>query len=151
MRRRSLSKQKTVEALTAYLCLSPFLILFGVFTVYSVIHAFSMSFYDYNVFTTPIFIGLANYIELFGSPLFRKAMANTFIYAVATVTLQTVFALLVANLLNQKIFGRAFFSSSFLRTGSDTVGGGFPDIHVDVFPGWNIQLCSEPVGDSQPY
>lgn len=113
MRRRSLSKQKTVEALTAYLCLSPFLILFGVFTVYSVIHAFSMNFYDYNVFTTPIFIGLANYIELFGSPLFRKAMANTFIYAVATVTLQTVFALLVANLLNQKIFGRAFFRAAF--------------------------------------
>ncbi|NMB24433.1 MAG: sugar ABC transporter permease [Firmicutes bacterium] len=113
MRKRLFSKQQMVETAVAYLCLSPFLILFGIFTVYAVIHAFSMSFYDYSVFTTPVFIGLANYVELFGSELFRKAMGNTFTYAVVTVAMQTILALLVANLLNRKLVGRAFFRAAF--------------------------------------
>ncbi len=101
------------EILTGYLCLTPYFVLFGVFTVYSVINALSMSFHEYNVFISPIFIGLQNYYELFLDPLFHKAMANTFVYSVFTVLLQTCIALLIAVLLNQKIWGKSFFRAAF--------------------------------------
>lgn len=77
-----------------------------------VIAALVLSLTDYDVLTPPQFIGLANYVEAFGDPVFRRAMANTAIYAFFTVPVAMAIALVIAVMLNSRIRGRAVFRTA---------------------------------------
>lgn len=59
------------------------------------------------------FIGLNNYIEIFGDKIFYKAMLNTVLYTIGVVPIQTILALFLAFVMNQKIRGRSFFRTAF--------------------------------------
>jgi ABC-type sugar transport system permease subunit len=59
------------------------------------------------------FIGLNNFKELFTDKVFLISIKNTFIYTAGVVPLQTIVALLMAVLLNQKVRGRPFFRTAF--------------------------------------
>jgi multiple sugar transport system permease protein len=62
----------------------------------------------------PIFVGLANYLQLFQhDDLFAKSLSNTAVYALASVPLDLVLALVFALLLNRNIPGRALFRAAF--------------------------------------
>lgn len=58
-------------------------------------------------------VGLENYQTMFADPLFWQSVWNTVYYAVGSVFLGTIFALILAILLNQDIAGLAFFRSVF--------------------------------------
>ncbi|GAB4479256.1 MAG: sugar ABC transporter permease [Anaerolineales bacterium] len=84
--------------------LLPILII-ALFTIYPVIYAVRISFYQY-LLTKPKdhpFVGLANYIEVITSYYFRNSLINTAIYTVAAVIGITIFGLGVALLLNSKL------------------------------------------------
>ncbi|GAC1478939.1 MAG: sugar ABC transporter permease [Candidatus Dormibacteria bacterium] len=68
--------------------------------------------YDLLALSNP-FVGLRNYIRLPGNADFMKALGNTVEYAIVVVVLQTIFALLLAVLLDTKIKGRNFFRSTW--------------------------------------
>jgi len=96
------------RALTAWLFLTPSLIVLVAFTLYPMVQAAYLSLTDYNLIRAASFIGLANYVELFQDPAFWNAFQNTVVYAVVVTPVTVVLALVFALMLNQRFVGRAF-------------------------------------------
>ena len=109
-----LKSKKWAQARTGYLFLLFPLIIFGAFTIFPMVFAFVISLYDWNLLIPDKpFVGLANYIELFQDEVFLIAIKNTIIYAAGVVPVQTILALFLAFIMNQKLPGRAFFRTAF--------------------------------------
>lgn len=98
---------------TAYLFLAPFLITSLIFFFYAFARAVYYSFTDFNLFNTPKVIGIQPYLEVLSDASFRRALINSLVFAVITTTLQTVFALLMSVVLNNKLRGMAFFRTAW--------------------------------------
>jgi multiple sugar transport system permease protein len=112
-RRRSLSLSRR-KAFLGYLYISPFLLGFVLFTLGPAVASAYFSLTDYNILSTPGFVGLANYQKAFvGDNLFWLSLGNTLYYALISVPLSIAGALGCAILLNQKIKARAVFRTIF--------------------------------------
>ena len=61
----------------------------------------------------PVFAGLANYRRAFNTPLFWTVVRNNIFYAVWTVPLTLLLALVLALLVNQKLRGSSLFRTSY--------------------------------------
>ena len=73
---------------SAYLFLSPGLILFSVFTVFALLFAFYLTFTQWNIIEPDRpFVGLANYSRMVHDEDFRQSVINTAYYTGATVPL----------------------------------------------------------------
>lgn len=101
------------EALTAYMFLSPYLLTTLVFTIGVFAFAIYISFTDYNLFTTPEWVGLEHYKSVLGDQKFLRSLINTLYYALIVVSFQTTFALLLAVLLNAPMRAKQFFRTIF--------------------------------------
>ena len=67
---------------------SPWIIGFCWFQLYPIAASLYYSFTSYNIMRPPVFVGLADYQNLFGhDPLFLKALTNTAIYTLVSVPL----------------------------------------------------------------
>ncbi len=111
-RRRVLREMR--KQWSAYLFLSPVLLLFAVFTFFSVGYAFYLSFHQWNILEPQKpFVGLDNYARLLEDERFRQAILNTVYYTAASVPLTIGFGLLVALLLNNQIRARGLFRALF--------------------------------------
>jgi len=98
MRLRSLRPE-----LTGLLFISPWLIGALCFLAYPIGAALYYSFTDYNVLSSPRFVGLANYGQLFmQDPLFWTSVSNTLIFVVLSVPMSLAMALSLALLLNSR-------------------------------------------------
>lgn len=91
----------------------PWLIGFVFLTAYPFLNALATSFTDYNLIGSAHFVGLQNYITLFGKKDFLKTLNNTFVYTLLTVPLQLAFALLVAFILNFELKGIRFYRTAY--------------------------------------
>jgi multiple sugar transport system permease protein len=106
------------RALSAYPFLTPYLIILGIFTLIATVTALTLSFFslDYG-FTPPDFSGLRNYqliwYDLTHNGDFLISLENGIKYTVGVVTLQTILAMALALLLNQKVRGRGIFRTVF--------------------------------------
>ena len=89
------------ETVTSYLFLAPFLIFFIMFVLYPMFMCVYTSFFDATMGKEDVFVGLANYRELFGDPVFRKALANTMIIVVVSVPITCAFSLWVASAISK--------------------------------------------------
>lgn len=103
------------RSLKGYLYLLPALIIILVFTIYPLIKAVLMSFYEgYSIINGSFdAIGLGNYKELFSDKVFWKALTNTSIYVVFVVPCSILLSLLIAVLLNSKIRCKGMFQTLF--------------------------------------
>lgn len=104
-------KSQRMKNLVAYSFIAPNFIGFAVFTLVPMIMAIVLAFLKWDgSWKNPIeFVGLQNFIDLFGDAKFRQALINTIAYAVITVPLTMAASLGLAILLNQKIRARNFF------------------------------------------
>jgi multiple sugar transport system permease protein len=92
---------------SAYAFLAPGLILFSIFTVFSLGFAFYLTFREWNILEPEKpFIGLQNYRDMIGDEDFRRSVINTFYFTGASVPLGMSIGLGVALLLNQPLRGR---------------------------------------------
>ena len=89
------------ETVTSYLFLAPFLIFFIMFVLYPMFMCVYTSFFDATMGKEDVFVGLANYRELFGDPVFRKALANTMIIVIVSVPITCAFSLWVASAISK--------------------------------------------------
>ncbi len=89
--------------------ISPWLIGFTVFLLIPVCLSFYYSFCDYSLLQTPAFIGLDNYRELLGDPVFWQSLRNTGVYASLALPAGMLVSLGLALLLNQKVVGQSIF------------------------------------------
>jgi multiple sugar transport system permease protein len=106
------------ETLTAYGFLAPYLLILATFTLIATGYAFYLSFFyvDFG-FSDPEFYGIKNYqhiwIDLTHNGDFFISLKNIVFYTVGVVILQTILALALALLLNQKVRGRGIFRTAF--------------------------------------
>lgn len=97
-RKRKLSKQD----ITYYLILIPFMGTFLVFNILPVLSSMVLSFFDYDMVSTPIFNGFSNYIRMFSSDrLFLKVVGNTLKFAIVAGPLSYILAFLLAWMINE--------------------------------------------------
>lgn len=107
------SKLNRQEWKSAYLFLLPAAIFFITFVVVPMIDGILISFQDYTLRQSK-WIGLDNYIKIFGDPVFRKSLGNTMILVLGNVPCVLVFALFVSLTIykrSSKI--RSFFRAVF--------------------------------------
>jgi len=94
--------------------LSPYIIGLILFTAFPFISSFVMSFTDYDMMTSPEFIGIENYrYMLTEDDIFWKSMSVTFLYVFLTIPVKLAFALGIAFILNFKLKGIGFFRTAY--------------------------------------
>lgn len=87
------------EQVAGYVFIMPFLIGLFAFTLIPIAISLFLSFTRYDILSSPSFIGLDNYIRMFTQdPTFWKSFRVTIFYAVVSVPLKLIMALLVAML-----------------------------------------------------
>jgi ABC-type sugar transport system permease subunit len=108
------SSTKKEQQFWAYTFLFFPLMLLTIFLFIPIIFSFIISFFDWELMASQQkFVWLNNYIEIFGDKIFYKAMLNTVLYTIGVVPVQTMLALFLAFVMNQKIRGRSFFRTAF--------------------------------------
>ena len=110
-RARSRNRAKWV---TIALFLGPALAIYLLFVLYPVVQAAHYSLYKWNGLTELTnFIGLKNYTDALGDPLFQQAISNNAFIMILSLVIQIPFSLMLAVLLNRRFPGRAFFRVIF--------------------------------------
>lgn len=95
------------------LFLLPNLLGFLIFSLIPIIASLGLSFYSWDLLSSPVFVGLDNFRMLLRDPDFWAALTHTFAFIVGYIPLVTVSGLGTALALNQKIRGQAFFRTAF--------------------------------------
>lgn len=102
------------EGFQGYFYISPWLIGFLLFGLYPLLDTFYNSFTKYNLFGSPQWIGLKNYVNIFTKdPVFAQASLNMVVYVIAASIISICGGLLLALLLNQHFPGNHFFRTLF--------------------------------------
>lgn len=92
-----------------YLFLIPALVLLGVFFFLPFFQTFIISLKDFSDIYNPSWVGLANYSLLLHSKEFYITLFNTFLFLILVVPFLSVFPLIVAVFINQKIKGISIY------------------------------------------
>jgi multiple sugar transport system permease protein len=102
------------EALTAYLFISPYLLVTLIFTLGVILFAIYISFTKFDIYTAPQWAGLDNYIRALSlKGKFVHSLVNVLWYVVIVVPTQTALALALATLINVKVRGSQVFRTVF--------------------------------------
>ncbi|TEU15689.1 MAG: sugar ABC transporter permease [Anaerolineales bacterium] len=102
------------ELISAYLFLSPSIIVFSLFTYFSLLYAFYLSLHRWRLgIVARTFVGLHNYCVLITSAEFWAVVRNSFYYTLGSIPLNMAIALAIALLLNHQIRGMAIFRTAY--------------------------------------
>jgi len=93
--------------------ISPWIVGFLGFTLYPVLASIFYSFCDYDVLTSPVWVGGLNYRDMFTDTIFWKSLYNTLFFAALALPLGLAASLTVAILLNQSVRGRSVFRAIY--------------------------------------
>lgn len=99
--------------LYAYLFFLPFGAFFTVFKIIPFVQAFRLTFYKWDIFGAPAFIGLLNYQKVFTTARFWQTLWHTIYFTLLTVPPLVLLGFLLAVLVNARIFFKGFFRSAF--------------------------------------
>ena len=90
--------------LISYVMLAPALILFMIFIAYPLANTLISSFYDYGITSrNRTFIGLGNFLKLFGDEVFWLSLRNNLIVLLGSVVFQIGIGLVLAAVFNRGI------------------------------------------------
>jgi len=101
-----------------YAFIAPYVIFLAALFAYPLLLALYISFFDY-FFAAPgaeverPFVGLRNYAQILGDPVFQRAILNVVEFIIINVPLTVVLSLVLASALNAKLPFRAFFRTSY--------------------------------------
>jgi len=87
------------ETLAGYAFMVPSLIFFLGFVIYPMVQCVITSFFDSTMNRDDIFIGFANYAELFQDPIFLGALKNTVIIVIVSVPVTCIFSIWVSSVI----------------------------------------------------
>lgn len=91
----------------------PFIVGFLVFMIVPMGISLYYSFCDYNILSPPTFSGLKNYVKMFSDETFYKTIGVTFYYALVSVPLRLIFALIVALILLKSTKATGFYRAAY--------------------------------------
>ena len=101
-------------AIHAYLLLLPAFVLLVSFTHIPAIASLIDSFFSTPKGARPgVWVGLENYEQMVGDPVFWKALRNNLWFALATIPLSIGLALVMALWVNERIAGRGFLRMAY--------------------------------------
>ncbi len=106
------SRAPVRRILTAYLFLSPALVLLVVFTFYPVIFGTALSLFDYDVITPPRYVGTAHFRELWSDRYFWVALQNSLTYLAVVPVLQLC-SIILALWVRRPLRGIAWFRAAY--------------------------------------
>jgi multiple sugar transport system permease protein len=95
-----------------YAYLLPAVLFVAIFLLYPAVYTLYVSFTDWDGLTSPEFIGLDNYLQMFKEPVFGTSVVNTIIWVVATLLFPVGLGLLLAVFVN-RIPLQEFFKAIF--------------------------------------
>ncbi|ADU28949.1 carbohydrate ABC transporter permease [Evansella cellulosilytica] len=112
---RRLSEKKRT-ALSAYLFISPFFVLYLIFGLFPMIFSFYLSFFRWDGLTPMTYAGLRNFEIIFNDSVFFSSILNTFLIGIMGTFPQIIAALLLAFALNSALirFRNTFRTLIFL-------------------------------------
>ena len=99
----SLTKKRLVkDDISFYLFMAPFMLAFFLFTVIPIVSSMVLSFFDYDMVSTPIFVGFENYIRMFtADDLFFTVLANSLSFGILVGPGGYLLAFLLAWMINE--------------------------------------------------
>jgi len=102
-------RRRRRQPIEAWLILAPILLYYSIFFLFPVIANTYVSFTTWSgIVGAPKWVGLANYRAYFQRP-YPLTLFNTFLFAVIILIFQTVIALFIAVILNEKVVGRGLY------------------------------------------
>ena len=114
MKAMTISQRKKAENRAGYLFAGPWILGIIFFGAFPFLASLYLSFTNYNMLSTPNFIGLTNYrILFFNDSIFWLSLGNTIYHVLIAVPLGIVLGLLIALLLNNKIKGMSVYRTMF--------------------------------------
>lgn len=123
---RAVRLRETQATLISLLYLLPSLVAFTVFVFYPVLKSIWISLHADNPFggTSDIFVGLDQYKDALSSESYRNSLKITFLYALYTVPLGLLAALLLAVMANLRLRAISVYRVAFAITIGVSVGAG---------------------------
>jgi multiple sugar transport system permease protein len=107
-------KKKLKQEVIAYAFISPWLIGFLGFIIGPMIASLYLSFTDYDLLSSPTWVGLENYITMFTEDQrFWTALKVTFIFVFISVPIKLAFALFIAILFAKKYRGVGIYRTVY--------------------------------------
>jgi cellobiose transport system permease protein len=106
MMERSVLMQIRLKTVQPYLFLSPYFLLFILFSLFPILYSFYISFQKWDGFNEAQFVGLDNYATLFTDMSFYQALFNTFSLIIIAIPLQLFTALLLATVIKNFFRGK---------------------------------------------
>ena len=101
------------QLMIAYLFILPGTALFLLWSLYPLLTAFRMSFYEWNLIKDSVFIGLDNYQRALRDPGFRAALKFTVLYTLVITPILFVLGLGMAFLVRRKVRAAGVFQSIY--------------------------------------
>lgn len=105
-------RQLRSRSLAPWLFLAPGLVLFAVYVIAPIFESIWISLYDWDGLGPKLWVGLANYVELFDDEAFYTSLKNN-IYWLLLYLLAVPAGLAVALFLNQTVWGIRLYKSLF--------------------------------------
>ncbi|MNC30343.1 Lactose transport system permease protein LacF [compost metagenome] len=102
------------DNVVGYVFAAPFILGFLIFTLYPILSSLYYSFTNYDLLSSPTWVGFDNYHKIFTDDAkIMKSFQVTFTYVFLSVPLRLTFALIVAMLLKNAIKGIGFYRSAY--------------------------------------
>lgn len=109
-----LGKWLDSDNIVGYVFSAPFILGFLIFTLYPIVSSLYYSFTNYDLMSSPTWVGFDNYHKIFtNDEKIIKSFQVTFTYVFLSVPLRLIFALFVAMLLKNAVRGIGFYRSAY--------------------------------------
>lgn len=96
------NRDSTSENAVFFMIMLPFMALFFLFNILPVLASMVLSFFDYDMVSSPIFVGLDNYLRMFsGDETFTKVLGNTIKFSIVAGPLSFFLAFGLAWMINE--------------------------------------------------
>lgn len=92
-----------------YLMMLPLVGIMAALYLYPVVYSIYLSFLDFDYAAldpNPTWIGIGNFVRFFNSPEGRRVIANTFVFTITAVLIETVLGLIIALAFNRDFVGK---------------------------------------------
>jgi multiple sugar transport system permease protein len=96
------------------LFLLPHLVFFVLFVAVPLVFGMVISFFNWSLLNDNVFVGASNYIRTWNDSRFWPVVQNTVIFAIVSVPLTIIVAILFAHILNKKRFGQLWLLIAFV-------------------------------------
>lgn len=106
-------KYSRADTRAGFVFLSPWIVGFVGLTAFPMLASLYLAFTDYNLFTSPQWVGFDNFVDLFNDPRFIQSAQVTAGYVLLGTPVKLASALAVAMLLNMKHRGQGAYRSIF--------------------------------------